>query len=219
MNKKKLLLLITSLTLVAVVGVGATLAYFTDSDDATNVITMGHVDVELEEPNFDNEDGEDDNKIDDVTPGQEIVKDPTITVVKGSADAYIRATLEITKLTDEQAAELLDNINIDTEAWYYNAEDGYYYYNKKLAAEESAVLFDKVVIPETWGNEVADMTFEIIVSAEAIQADNFEPTVDEATGMITEWTYSNGDPITAETYEVKAEATPVESAENTENAE
>lgn len=203
MNRKKLLVLLTSLTLVAAVGIGATLAYFTDSDAATNVITMGHVDVELDEPNFDTEDGEDDKTIEDVTPGQEIVKDPTITVKEGSEDAYIRAKIEMTGLTDEQAAELLANINIDTTKWYLGT-DGYYYYNAVVKAGESAVLFDKVVIPENWGNEVADLTFEIIVSAEAIQADNFEPAMDN--GMITAWEDSEGNPITAETYEVKAEA-------------
>lgn len=216
MNKKKLLVLLTSLTLVAVVGIGATLAYFTDNDEATNVITMGHVDVDLDEPNFDKpvddpttpEDEskeEKDNTIEDVTPGQSIVKDPTITVAEGSEDAYVRATVTFTGLTAEQEAALLANINIDDTVWYL-AEDGYYYYNAKLTAGESAVLFDTVVIPETWGNEVADLTFEIIVSAEAIQADNFEPTTEG--DMIVAWTYTDGTAITTETY-----VAPVEDAE------
>lgn len=213
MNKKKLLVLLTSLTLVAVVGIGATLAYFTDNDSATNVITMGHVDVDLDEPNFDKpvddpttpEDEskeEKDNTIEDVTPGQSIVKDPTITVAEDSEDAYVRAKVEFTGLTDAQVADLLANINIDDTVWFL-AEDGYYYYNAKLTAGDSAVLFDTVVIPETWGNEVADLTFEIIVSAEAIQADNFEPTVEN--DMIVAWTYSDGTEITTETYVAASE--------------
>lgn len=217
MNKKKLLVLLTSLTLVAVVGIGATLAYFTDNDAATNVITMGHVDVELDEPNFDKpvddpttpdvdeSEEEKDNTIEDVTPGQKIVKDPTITVAEDSEDAYVRATVDFTGLTAEQEAALLANINIDDTVWYL-AEDGYYYYNAKLTAGESVQLFTEVVVPETWGNEVADLTFEIIVSAEAIQADNFEPTVEN--DMIVAWTYTDGTAITAETY-----VAPVEDAE------
>ena len=47
MKNRKLLVAATSTALVAVVGIGATLAYFTDSDDATNVVTMGHVDINL----------------------------------------------------------------------------------------------------------------------------------------------------------------------------
>lgn len=218
MNKKKLLSLVAALTLVGVVGIGATLAYFTDSDAETNVITMGHVDIDLDEPNFDTPEDdpstpdvdeskeEKDNTIEDVTPGQEIVKDPTITVAEDSEDAYIRAKVEFTGLTAEQEADLLANINIDDTVWYLGA-DGYYYYNAKLVAGESAVLFDTVVIPEKWGNEVVDLTFEIVVSAEAIQADNFEPTVEN--GMITAWTYKDGTAITAETYTVEAEAEEV----------
>uniref|UniRef100_UPI004057A710 SipW-dependent-type signal peptide-containing protein n=1 Tax=Acetatifactor sp. TaxID=1872090 RepID=UPI004057A710 len=215
MNKKKLLGLVVSLALVGAVGIGATLAYFTDREAEVNVITMGHVDVDLDEPNFDTpvddpstpdvdeSEEEKDNTIEDVMPGQRIVKDPTITVAEGSDDAYIRAKVEFTGLTEEQADELLANINIDDTAWYLG-EDGYYYYNLRMTAGDSAVLFDEVVIPETWGNEVVDLTFEILVSAEAIQADNFEPTIDE-NGMITAWTYSDGTAITAENYTVEAE--------------
>lgn len=210
MNKKKVLTLVAALALVGAVGIGATLAYFTDSDAETNVITMGHVDIDLDEPEFDKpvddpstpdvdeSQEEKDNTIEDITPGQTIVKDPTITVAEDSEDAYVRASIAFTGLTDEQAAELLANINVDDTVWYLGA-DGYYYYNAVVAAGQSVVLFDTVVIPETWGNEVADLTFTIDVAAEAIQADNFEPTVDE-NGMITAWTYSDGTAITAETY-------------------
>lgn len=50
MDKKKMITMLVALTLVATVGIGATLAYFTDKDAVTNVITMGKVDVSLEEP-------------------------------------------------------------------------------------------------------------------------------------------------------------------------
>lgn len=221
MNKKKLLALLTSLTLVAAVGIGATLAYFTDSDAATNVITMGHVDIDLDEPEFDEEAG-DDKTITDITPGQKITKDPTITVDEDSADAYLRATITFEGLTDgtnntkNQISELLANINIDTEvseaspaAWYYNSEDGYYYYNTKVSAGNSVELFTEVEIPASWGNEVADLTFKIIVSAEAIQADNFAPTLDTTGKFITAWEDANGDAITAETYTAPATVAPV----------
>ena len=49
MKKKSLVSLLAAVSLVAVVGVGSTLAYFTDSDVATNVVTMGHVDIVLTE--------------------------------------------------------------------------------------------------------------------------------------------------------------------------
>lgn len=192
MNKKKLLPLILSVALIGAIGVGATLAYFTDSEEATNVITMGNVDIELTEPSF-----PEDKKVEDITPGEEIAKDPTITVKETSQDAYVRASIEITGLSDLQKEQLLAKITINS-GWLLS-DDGYYYYQNSLKATESATLFDKVVIPETWKNEVADKTFEIIVKAEAIQADNFVPAKDTA-GNIIGWNYSDGSAITVENY-------------------
>lgn len=194
MNKKKLIQLLSAVALVAVIGVGSTLAYFTDNDAANNVVTMGHVNIELDEPEFSAEN--ENNTIKNVVPNQTITKDPTITVVAGSESCYLRAKIEITELNDEQVADLLENTNIG-EDWVL-AEDGYYYYQNSVSKsneDQTVDLFDTIVIPAEWGNEVADMTFEINVTAEAIQADNFTPETDEA-GVINGW-----NDITAETYE------------------
>lgn len=199
MKNKKLISMVVAIALVAVIGVGATLAYFTDKEETTNVITMGHVDIDLDEPNYE---GDDNNEVKDIEPGQEITKDPTITVVEGSQDAYVRATITYGNLTEAQIADLAIEIN---DGWYFNEEDNYYYFNAKLAEGESATLFDKVVIPETWGNAEADLSFTITVNAEAIQADNFEPTWNEDGTLIVAWTYKDGSAIEAETYEAKAE--------------
>ena len=45
---------------------------------------------------------------------------------------------------------------------------------------------------------MTDKTFTIGITAEAIQADNFTP--EETEGVITGWNNSDGEPITAETY-------------------
>lgn len=199
MKKKSLVSVLAAVCLIAVVGVGSTLAYFTDSDAATNVVTMGHVDIELDEPQFSAEN--ENNTIENVVPNQQITKDPTITVVAGSESCYLRAAIEISdSLTAEQAEALLENINVG-EDWVLS-EDGYFYFQNRVEKaddNQEIVLFDTVVIPETWGNEVADLTFEINITAEAIQADNFAPT--EADGVINGWYTSNGEAITAENYE------------------
>ena len=39
--KKKLTVVVTAVTLVALIAIGATLAWFTDSKEVTNVVTMG----------------------------------------------------------------------------------------------------------------------------------------------------------------------------------
>jgi len=205
MNKKKLALLTLALVLIATIGVGATLAYFTDNDNATNTITMGHVEIDLDEPNYDPDDPttpdvdeSDDDTVTDIVPGEVITKDPTITVAEDSQAAYIRATITLSdNLTADQAKELMAGITI-LDGWFL-AEDGYYYYKDVVAAGNKVVLFEEVKIPEKWGNEVADMTFTIDVSAEAIQAEGFEPTKNEA-GYIIAWTYEDGTAITAENY-------------------
>lgn len=203
MNKKGIITLAVSVSLIAAIGIGSTFAYFTDKAEKKNTITFGHVDIDLDEPNFDTEDGTPDNEIKNVTPGQEIVKDPTVTLKEGSEDAYIRCTVNINDLTDAQVKELLStdaagNYKFITfkDGWKLG-KDGYYYYNKILKAGESVVLFDKVIIPTTWGNEVADMTFSIDVAAEAVQAEAFEPTMDG------EYVVSWGEDFVAEEYIAK----------------
>ena len=196
MKNKKLKTLVGSLVLVSAIAVGATLAYFTDNDAATNVITMGHVDVDLDEPNYD---PGDDEIFDDVTPGQTIRKDPTITLSQGSESAWVRAKIEYTfdgkPMSDEMVKQLEAGIDI-TSSWVVG-DEGYLYFQEPLVDEEGknvAVLFNNVTIPAEWGNEVAEKRIEIKVTAEAIQYDNFEPERNELDEVVG-W---NG--VTAETY-------------------
>ena len=92
-NKKKA----GALALVGLCGVGATMAYFTDADTATNHFTVGKVDIDLTEdhwnPSADNDkDGIPD--VQEVTPKQEYAKDPTITNT-GKNKAYVFAKVKV----------------------------------------------------------------------------------------------------------------------------
>ena len=49
MNKRKLLLVALSLCMVAILAMGGTLAYLTDTDAKTNVFTVGNVNIEQNE--------------------------------------------------------------------------------------------------------------------------------------------------------------------------
>lgn len=209
MKNRKATKFIAALALVAAIGVGATLAYFTDTDAALNTVTMGHVDIDLEEPEFEKNPN---NKIDNVKPNQVIAKDPTVTVGAESEDAYVRMKLEIAGLTTDQVTELLSTntageykyFDIDITEWTYS--DGYFYYTGTYAADQEAgvlkagqsvKLFENVTIPDVWGNEVADTTFTINVTAEAIQADNFNPTT---VNGVYGWYTSNEEVVTPESY-------------------
>lgn len=215
MRKKKVIAVVTSAALLLAVTIGATLAYFTDRAEKVNTITMGKVDIDLDEPNFDP--GDDDDTVENVMPNQTIVKDPTITVVPGSEACYIRTSLAVTGLESLTGydAELLKGIVFGNEdpaiadapatlaSDWVLGEDGYYYYQKMIEKSPDAqkiVFFNQVVIPDRWGNEVAEKQIKLTVGAEAIQADNFTPTTDQ-NGIITSWMYSDGTPITPETYE------------------
>ena len=179
-NKKKLSVTIASLALVGAIGIGATLAYFTDKDAATNVITMGHVDIDLVEEQFD-EDTNDTKKITNVKPGDTFTKDPKIIVSADSERAYVRTKLEVNielkndaVVTEEEKQALIDLINIDKTKWVES--DGYYYYQGVLNPGDELYFFSTVTIPSDWGNKFVNAEITIDVKAEAIQSDNFTPT-------------------------------------------
>ena len=182
-NKKKLTAGVAALILCITGVTYGTLAYFTDKDTRANVITIGHVTGTLTET--DNTIGKD---YTNVKPGDVLDKDPTVTLDKGSEDAYVRVGINYDGLTKEQALAIENNLDIS--AGWTKSEDGYYYYNEilsnKTGAINSSKVFSKVTIPTEWGNEIAGITFNINVKAEFIQSDNFTPVTDEA-GNITGW--------------------------------
>lgn len=90
MNKRKIILLATALCMVAILAVGGTLAYFTDTDEKTNVFTIGRVDITLEE-DFGNVVEGSDETDKQLMPGKEnaIKKEVWIELESGSRDSYV----------------------------------------------------------------------------------------------------------------------------------
>lgn len=82
-SKKMTAGILGALTLVMVTG--SAMAYFTDSEQAKNHITIGKVDISLTEPNWDKVP---DKEKENIVPGKELVKDPTITNT-GINDAFV----------------------------------------------------------------------------------------------------------------------------------
>lgn len=89
--KKKILALSIVLCLAVTAIAGATLAYFTDEDEATNVFVMGGVKIELQE-DFDQNS--------QLLPGLDINKDVRVRNI-GSADAYVRVHIAIPAALDD----------------------------------------------------------------------------------------------------------------------
>jgi SipW-cognate class signal peptide len=209
--KNKISIIVTAVTLVALITVGGTLALLTNKAEVTNVVTMGNVNIKLEEPIFSGPDmttlASDGSYVKRgvIYPGSSFVKDPTVTNI-GANPCYIRARVELKMTRDGEVLEGNTVYRSDetkltvTPEDFFQAKDGwskgdggYYYYNTVLPTSGSASkveLFkdNTVRVPKDWGNEIANITFTLSVSAEAIQSDNFKPTL--TNGVITGWNYS-----------------------------
>ena len=181
MNKRKLGALIATIALIAAIAIGGTLAYFTDKDENTNVVKMGHVDITLTETTDSGKAttiGAKGITFENVLPGDTLSKVPTITVENGSADCYVRAQLTFTTPGGSQItqadlnqlkASLIAQITEDG-TWAYNEADNYFYCTDARVAGDTVDLFQSVTVPAAWQNNVADQSFSIGIKAEAIQA-------------------------------------------------
>lgn len=96
MKKKSILMAAIAVMLVAVLVVGGTLAYFTDTKSAANTFTVGDVKIKLDESNVNDPNGDrvTSNEYTDVFPGIQYKKDPVVTNT-GKNDAYVRAVVTI----------------------------------------------------------------------------------------------------------------------------
>ena len=101
MNKKKTIIAAVVLLLVFVVG-GA-IAYFTDTETATNTFTIGSVDIDLVESTWEDLDtatvDKNDNDIPDAAeemmPGETVDKDPVIKNLSTKNPAYVFIKVEV----------------------------------------------------------------------------------------------------------------------------
>lgn len=143
MNKRKLLSLALSLSMVAILAVGGTLAYFTDTDAKVNTFKVGNVDITLNEDFGDNDPSTPEElnpttgKNEDGTIKNAVTKKVTVENT-GSKDAYVRVHIAIPQILDDGAdtfdasANLLhfnyapDSIGKDKWDWSKVAKDDKY---------------------------------------------------------------------------------------------
>ena len=100
-QRKALALVMCAFALVAA-SIFGTIAYLTDTDAVTNTFTVGHVDIILDEAKVDEKgvagaDRVTENKY-HLVPGHSYVKDPTVTVIGGSDEAYVRMIVAVENL-------------------------------------------------------------------------------------------------------------------------
>ena len=188
MNKKSLLMMMVTICLIAVVGVGATLAYLTDTTETlTNTFTLGKTDIEIDEPEWE--------EPEDIVPGQEIAKDPTVTVMAKSVDSFV--FMRVSGIDAMEAAGF--EVGEFNAAWVKaddaEGKDGIYVYSdangpavvaKSDEDQELPALFEKVTYKaentETKGGE-----FNLLVKAAAVQATGEEGyTYEDAYAAVAE---------------------------------
>ena len=192
-----------SLVIVAILAIGATLAYFTDTKTATNTFTMGNVKIKLDEENVKNPEGDRVSKNEyEVYPGAEVKKDPTVHNV-GANGAYIRATVNVSNWMNLCAAYYPDfkehfpnegykaALNllvgelgegwsvVDVEAGdvftvgQFDAKFVLKYDGVLASGADTTAMFEKVIIPAGIDNANANSFNQIKIVAQAIQADGF----------------------------------------------
>ena len=92
MKKRRILAIAMSLCIVAILAVGASLAYFTDTASETNTFTIGNVKIAIREV-FDKENA-------NLIPGKDINKDVFVKNT-GAQDAYVRVHIAIPSDIDD----------------------------------------------------------------------------------------------------------------------
>ena len=101
MTKTRKKQVIIAMALVAIMGIAGTSAYFTASDEVTNTWTVGKVEIDLQEVEYDEHK---DEETEDVTPNSELHKDPKA-VNTGNNDAFVFMKVRIPKATVKVAAQ------------------------------------------------------------------------------------------------------------------
>lgn len=198
MNKRKILLLVAMLSMVAILGVGGTLAYFTAEDAATNTFTVGNVEIELTEPNWTASGSED---APEVYPGEALAKDPTVTNT-GKNPCFVRVKVEGLDCLGNAGMIIYRTGFEDNklgENWVLHT-DGYFYYTKVLATKAAAgvdeynkeltyvttPLFEQIVIPTALTNGDGVTKYDIDVTAYAVQAQGAKPSYGAVKAMTVE---------------------------------
>ena len=184
--KKKIFAIAFAAILAVTAITGASLAYLTDEEEAENVFTVGNVDIDLTEDNW-NATGKEEAV--DVYPGEPLAKDPTVENI-GANPCFVR--ISVSDL--DQFAEKYEGAMITYRTNYVDGAlgddwalhtDGYFYYTKVLAVgEKTDALFDQIVIP--FALENSETTENIVVTAEAVQAQGARPSFSAVQAMTVE---------------------------------
>lgn len=213
-NMKKTVLICLCTIAIIVATVLGTMAWLTDRDTVVNTMTIGQVDIAVDEAKV-NADGTPVAGADRVKenayhliPGQTYTKDPTMTVDGNSEESYVRMLLTLNCKTEldaifapdveltaifggyDAANWVFEKETVDTTA---NTVTYEFRYKETVAPNGSDVvldaLFDSFTIPGTLdGADLKSIeNLTITVTGHAIQAEGFESDDAAWSAFDTQW--------------------------------
>lgn len=200
MKKRKLLVIAICTVLLAAMSILGTVAYLTDASEVVNTFTVGKVLIRLDEAVVDENgaavgDRTEVGNVYHLLPGAVYVKDPTLTVLKGSEEAYVRmlvtfnsyeelkaifgGTFTLDSFTEGRNESFwpLSEVTEDGAANTVTFEFRYFETVKPSEGKDLPLdaLFDTITVPDAVTGEqlrtLADL--EIVIEAHAIQAIGF----------------------------------------------
>lgn len=201
MKKSKIFLLALGAIVLVGASVLGTLAYLTSQSTVVNTFTVGNVKINVDEADV-NPDGTPIAGASRVTsneyhliPGKTYTKDPTMTVVGGSEEAYVRMIVTINCAAEFDAIYAPDKADLTTIFTGYDATEWVYEevtrdtaantvtyefrYKDKVAQSDTdtvlAPLFTALTVPGSFSAEDIDSIsdLEISITGHAIQAFGF----------------------------------------------
>jgi predicted ribosomally synthesized peptide with SipW-like signal peptide len=191
-TRSKILATVLATALLVTGTVFGTMAYLTDKDTVTNTMTVGDIDISLDEAKTDT-DGKPVTPASRVNantykliPGHSYTKDPTVQIKEGSEDSYIFITVD-NGIADIESTETgYTNIatQITNAGWLVLDATVYpgVYYRTYVTTDTDAgyVVFKNFKISGTVDNEtLASYKNEtIVVNAYAVQQDGFASAKD-----------------------------------------
>lgn len=193
MTKKKIMMAAMSAGLVAVVGVGGTLAYLsaqTDVVENTFAVGAGFVPgpdgdkgIVLDETKVDEVTGEPEgtrtttNAYADLLPGDERLQDPTVWMVGGSVDSYVFVRIEGADALEEKGITIKD---LNTDDWTKvedastEGADGIYIYSGTDLSEDDGSGNRIVTVADQTNGALIELSkvFEnVVVDSDLTQED------------------------------------------------
>ena len=169
MRAKCRLLLVALAAILVTALTQPSLAYYTTVGKATNVVTSGDIQLQINEKTADGSDFPKEGVY--VIPGDIVSKQVSVGNIC-SHPFYLRVKLVSGSDSSDLLPEDCLKLDIDTQNWTYDG--GYYYYNRVLQpGETTAPLFTQVeIVGSKVGKENIGSTLSITVNAYAVQSEN-----------------------------------------------